>query len=70
MSLENGEALKTWRFSTMNKWHVNWEIKRVLIQFEEEDVEFACLSADCKVYNFRRNTNQHNPVAESFTRIY
>ncbi len=31
MNVENGESIKTWRFSTMKKWHVNWEIKHVLV---------------------------------------
>ncbi|VDO98019.1 unnamed protein product [Soboliphyme baturini] len=49
MNLETGDSVKTWRFSNMKRWHVNWEIKRIFIQFENEDVEFSCLSADCKV---------------------
>ncbi|CDW58127.1 Unc 112 related protein [Trichuris trichiura] len=49
MNLETGDSVKTWRFCSMKRWHVNWEIKRLFIQFEEEDVEFSCLSADCKV---------------------
>ncbi|KHJ81020.1 hypothetical protein OESDEN_19298, partial [Oesophagostomum dentatum] len=24
MNMENGESIKTWRFSNMKKWHVNW----------------------------------------------
>ncbi|KRZ88234.1 Uncharacterized protein T08_12636 [Trichinella sp. T8] len=49
MNFETGDSLKTWRFSSMKRWHVNWEIKRLYIQFEDENVEFSCLSADCKV---------------------
>ncbi|VDN07026.1 unnamed protein product [Thelazia callipaeda] len=49
MNVDTGESLKTWRFSTMKKWHVNWEIRHLKIQFEDEDVEFKPLSADCKV---------------------
>lgn len=45
----SGDHLKTWQFSSMKAWNVNWEIKQVLVQFEEEDVQFAVLSADCKV---------------------
>ncbi len=31
MSLD-GDSIKTWRFTTMKKWHVNWEIKHVLVR--------------------------------------
>ena len=30
-------------------WNVNWEVKHMMVQFEEENVVFSCLSADCKV---------------------
>uniref|UniRef100_A0A0K0CUA7 PH domain-containing protein n=1 Tax=Angiostrongylus cantonensis TaxID=6313 RepID=A0A0K0CUA7_ANGCA len=49
MNMDNGESIKTWRFSNMKKWHVNWEIRHLKIQFEDEDVEFKPLSADCKI---------------------
>ncbi|KAI1719447.1 FERM central domain-containing protein [Ditylenchus destructor] len=46
---ENGESTKTWRYSGMKKWHVNWEIRHIKIQFDNEDIEFKPISADCKV---------------------
>ena len=46
---ENGEPTKAWRFSAMKKWHVNWEIRHIKVQFENEDIEFKPLSSDCKV---------------------
>ncbi|CAJ0569841.1 unnamed protein product, partial [Mesorhabditis spiculigera] len=46
---ENGDTLKTWRYTSMKKWHVNWEIRHLKVQFNEEDIEFKPLSADCKV---------------------
>uniref|UniRef100_A0A915LCH1 PH domain-containing protein n=2 Tax=Meloidogyne incognita group TaxID=654580 RepID=A0A915LCH1_MELJA len=46
---DNGEATKTWRFAGMKKWHVNWEIRHIKVQFDTEDIEFKPLSADCKV---------------------
>ncbi|VDO19025.1 unnamed protein product [Heligmosomoides polygyrus] len=49
MNMDNGESLKTWRFANMKKWHVNWEIRHLKIQFEDEDIEFKPLSADCKI---------------------
>lgn len=49
LNIDNGESIKTWRFATMKKWHVNWEIRHLKIQFENEDIEFKPLSADCKV---------------------
>ena len=30
-------------------WNVNWEIKCMMIQFQEENIMFSCQSADCKV---------------------
>lgn len=49
VSNDNGEITKTWRFTGMKKWHVNWEIRYLKIQFDQEDIEFKPLSADCKV---------------------
>jgi len=49
MDLGNGDHLKTWRFNTMKAWNVNWEVKHMMVQFEEENIIFSCLSADCKV---------------------
>lgn len=28
---DNGEVTKTWRFSSMKKWHVNWEIRHIKV---------------------------------------
>lgn len=33
----------------MQAWNVNWGIKCMMIQFEDENIIFSCLSADCKV---------------------
>lgn len=49
MDLTTGDHIKTWRFNTMKAWNVNWEVKHMMVQFEEENVVFGCLSADCKV---------------------
>eukprot|EP00095_Tigriopus_kingsejongensis_P007015 maker-scaffold232_size243569-snap-gene-0.17 protein:Tk07015 transcript:maker-scaffold232_size243569-snap-gene-0.17-mRNA-1 annotation:"unc-112-related protein" len=52
MTLNNGDHIKTWRFSTMKAWNVNWETKHMMIQLDDErneNVIFNCLSADCKV---------------------
>jgi len=50
MSLHNGDHIKTWRYSTMKAWNVNWETRHMMIQFEDDkNVIFQCLSADCKV---------------------
>lgn len=45
----NGDHIKTWRYNTMKAWNVNWETRHMMIQFEEENVVFSCLTADCKV---------------------
>lgn len=49
MEFNTGDHIKTWRFNTMKAWNVNWEVKQMMVQFEEENVAFSCLSADCKV---------------------
>jgi len=50
MNLANGDHIKTWRYSTMKAWNVNWETRHMMIQFEDDkNVIFQCLSADCKV---------------------
>jgi len=50
MSLNNGDHIKTWRFSTMKAWNINWETKHMMIQLDDDkSVIFNCLSADCKV---------------------
>ncbi|KAG8223226.1 hypothetical protein J437_LFUL003577 [Ladona fulva] len=32
-------------------WNVNWEVKHMMVQFEEGNIVFSCLSADCKAWN-------------------
>jgi len=50
LTLGAGDHIKTWRFSTMKAWNVNWETKHMMIQFDDDkNVIFNCLSADCKV---------------------
>jgi len=50
LTLNSGDHIKTWRFSTMKAWNVNWETKHMMIQFDDDkNVVFNCLSADCKV---------------------
>ncbi|XP_033872941.1 fermitin family homolog 1-like [Acipenser ruthenus] len=40
----------TWRFSNMKQWNVNWEIRQVAIEFDQNvSIAFACLSCDCKI---------------------
>ncbi|GAB6031787.1 hypothetical protein CHUAL_010190 [Chamberlinius hualienensis] len=36
MELNSGDHLKTWRYNTMKSWNVNWEVKHVVVQFEED----------------------------------
>ncbi|KAH8298668.1 hypothetical protein KR018_009875 [Drosophila ironensis] len=49
MDLNSGDHIKTWRYNTMKAWNVNWNIKCMMIQFQDENVVFSCHSADCKV---------------------
>lgn len=45
----NGDHLRVWPFSKMKTWRVNWDSRQVLIQSEDGEVTFSCLSADCKI---------------------
>ncbi|XP_055849550.1 unc-112-related protein [Episyrphus balteatus] len=49
MDISTGDHIKTWRYNTMKAWNVNWGIKCMMIQFQNENVVFSCLSSDCKV---------------------
>ncbi|XP_050531297.1 unc-112-related protein-like [Daktulosphaira vitifoliae] len=49
MDISTGDHIKTWRFNTMKAWNINWEVKHMMVQFEEGNIIFACQSADCKV---------------------
>uniref|UniRef100_A0A452H8N5 PH domain-containing protein n=2 Tax=Gopherus TaxID=38771 RepID=A0A452H8N5_9SAUR len=45
-----GDPITTWRFSSMKQWNVNWEIRQVAIEFDQNvSIAFTCLSADCKI---------------------
>uniref|UniRef100_A0A1B6KN05 PH domain-containing protein n=1 Tax=Graphocephala atropunctata TaxID=36148 RepID=A0A1B6KN05_9HEMI len=49
MDMSTGDHIKTWTYNTMKAWNVNWEVKHMMVQFEEGNIIFACHSADCKV---------------------
>uniref|UniRef100_A0A8C6PVM7 FERM domain containing kindlin 2 n=1 Tax=Nothobranchius furzeri TaxID=105023 RepID=A0A8C6PVM7_NOTFU len=50
MDAHTGDAIKTWRFSNMKQWNVNWEIKMVTVEFADEpSLSFICAEVDCKV---------------------
>uniref|UniRef100_A0A672RLB4 Fermitin family homolog 2 n=1 Tax=Sinocyclocheilus grahami TaxID=75366 RepID=A0A672RLB4_SINGR len=50
MDSSTGDAIKTWRFSNMKQWNVNWEIKMVTVEFADEpSLAFICAEVDCKV---------------------
>lgn len=49
VDINNGTLKKSWRYNRMKDWNINWEIKQMAINLEDETLEFECLSADCKV---------------------
>lgn len=49
MDLNTGDHIKTWRYNTMKAWNVNWGIKCMMIQLQDENIVFSVQSADCKV---------------------
>ena len=48
MHPDTKESLKTWRYSVMRSWNVNWETKEMIVQCEDEMVAFNCTCADIK----------------------
>ncbi|XP_068918896.1 fermitin family homolog 1 isoform X2 [Petaurus breviceps papuanus] len=45
-----GDPITTWRFANMKQWNVNWEIRQVAIEFDQNlSIAFTCRSADCKI---------------------
>uniref|UniRef100_A0A8C5QYI4 FERM domain containing kindlin 3 n=1 Tax=Leptobrachium leishanense TaxID=445787 RepID=A0A8C5QYI4_9ANUR len=50
IDLSVGDVVKTWMYSNMKQWNVNWDIRQVSIEFTENiNVAFTCISAPCKV---------------------
>ncbi|ELW65062.1 Fermitin family like protein 3 [Tupaia chinensis] len=50
IDLTVGDVVKTWRFSNMRQWNVNWDIRQVAIEFDEHiNVAFSCVSASCRI---------------------
>ncbi|BFZ07663.1 hypothetical protein BsWGS_10702 [Bradybaena similaris] len=48
MDLNTGDSLKTWRYNTLQSWHVNWEVENVILDFDTEKVTFASMECSCK----------------------
>ncbi|UYV62427.1 FERMT2 [Cordylochernes scorpioides] len=78
MELTSGNPIKTWRYSTMKTWDIKWEINRIKLQLEEEEVIFKCLSAGCKVIHeflsgyiclSMRNKEQGHIIEKSFLKL-
>ncbi|XP_028997411.1 fermitin family homolog 1 [Betta splendens] len=50
IDMSTGLPVTTWRFANMKQWNVNWEIRQVQIEFDQNvSIAFCCLSCDCKV---------------------
>ncbi|XP_067682931.1 fermitin family homolog 2-like [Haliotis asinina] len=49
MDPNTGDSIKTWRYNTLQSWHVNWENENVILNFEEERVTFSSIGTPCKV---------------------
>ncbi|XP_062857443.1 fermitin family homolog 1 [Trichomycterus rosablanca] len=44
------QPVTTWRFANMKQWNVNWEIRQVAFEFDQNvSVAFTCQSCDCRV---------------------
>uniref|UniRef100_A0A3P9I3Q1 Fermitin family member 1 n=1 Tax=Oryzias latipes TaxID=8090 RepID=A0A3P9I3Q1_ORYLA len=50
IDMSTGLPVTTWRFANMKQWNVNWEVRQVMIEFDQSvSIAFCCLSCDCKV---------------------
>uniref|UniRef100_G3PFX8 FERM domain containing kindlin 1 n=1 Tax=Gasterosteus aculeatus aculeatus TaxID=481459 RepID=G3PFX8_GASAC len=50
IDMSSGMPITTWRFANMKQWNVNWEIRQVTIEFDQNvSMAFCCVSCDCKV---------------------
>lgn len=50
IDMSTGLPVTTWRFANMKQWNVNWEIRQVTIEFDQNvTIAFCCVSCDCKV---------------------
>ncbi|KAM4632890.1 fermitin family homolog 1 isoform 1-T2 [Polymixia lowei] len=50
IDMSSGLPVTTWRFANMKQWNVNWEIRQVAIEFDQNvSIAFSCVSCDCKV---------------------
>uniref|UniRef100_A0A673BE22 Fermitin family member 1 n=1 Tax=Sphaeramia orbicularis TaxID=375764 RepID=A0A673BE22_9TELE len=50
IDMSSGLPVTTWRFANMKQWNVNWEIRQVTIEFDQNvTIAFCCVSCDCKV---------------------
>uniref|UniRef100_A0A8C4WQQ5 FERM domain containing kindlin 2 n=1 Tax=Eptatretus burgeri TaxID=7764 RepID=A0A8C4WQQ5_EPTBU len=50
MDLHTGDATKTYRFSNMKQWNVNWEVRQVTVDFDNNlQIAFNCIDVNCKV---------------------
>ena len=56
MDASTGDAIKTWRFSNMKQWHVNWEIKMVGGSHGEEE------DCGCTDRQTDRQTDRHRHI--------
>lgn len=50
IDMSSGLPVTTWRFANMKQWKVNWEIRQVEFEFDQNvSVAYSCQSCDCKV---------------------
>jgi len=49
MNLQSGDTTRWWRLSAMKSWSVNWQFKQFHVSFDDDELVFECLTADCKV---------------------
>ncbi|XP_041468202.1 fermitin family homolog 2-like isoform X3 [Lytechinus variegatus] len=49
MDINTGDLQKTWRYSTMTHWNVNWETRELIIGMEDGEIGVNCLTCDCKI---------------------
>ncbi len=49
MDIHTGDPTKTWNYTTVENWSVNWDTRHVHLSINGRDHALQCYTADCKV---------------------
>lgn len=49
LDIETGEPVKTWSYTMVENWSVNWDTRHVHLAINGTQYAFQCYTADCKI---------------------